>query len=311
MKNDCDIINDLLPNYVEDICNDTTNAYIQEHLSTCTNCNAIYEAMKMPNTLDITQISEKKAFSKIKNKHRNQLISGIFISLILSLLLGTTLVSNFTKFRFNAYLKSHYPQYNLELSNFRYEDLQTLGFGTGGSYIADVYAKGEEANSDLKFSISTHGFLLKITDNYHYQIEQTKIPTKDRLLDAYIKDVKYTLIHKFPELKLDYINATLDYNQPDNLTLNNPYNKSIDSEIPIQLSIAFYSDTYNSNELSQTIDSIIKILKENGFNPELYNFDILNSQNESTFIDNIYPNYKTTNDLENIIKQYLKSSDIK
>ncbi|MGL5068064.1 MAG: zf-HC2 domain-containing protein [Sarcina sp.] len=308
MRNDCDIVQDLLPNYIENICSDPTNEYIKRHLETCITCKETYELMNSSITLEENIINEKKVFSKIKNKHRKQLITGLLISIILSLMLGTTLVSNFTKLRFNTYLKTHYPQYGLELSNFRYEDMQTLGFGTSGSYIADVYATDEKSNPDLKFTISTKGFLLKIKDNYNYQIEQTKMPTHERLISYYEDDVKYTLISQNSNIKLESVGVFYDSNTTSPLDLNAPYTRNIDTKFPISLSISLYSKDYDTKELAKTINSVITTLKENNFNPALYNFHILNKSNEILSISDLEPNYNSLEVLENIIIQNLKEN---
>ena len=48
MKNEknCKIIQDLLPNYIENLTNEETNIFIEEHLNTCSNCKNILENMQ-------------------------------------------------------------------------------------------------------------------------------------------------------------------------------------------------------------------------------------------------------------------------
>ena len=45
MKN-CKIVQDLLPNYIENLTSEETNTFIEEHLTECDNCKKIYESMK-------------------------------------------------------------------------------------------------------------------------------------------------------------------------------------------------------------------------------------------------------------------------
>ena len=40
-KRECKIIQDLLPNYVENLTNEETNKFIDEHLTDCEDCNNI------------------------------------------------------------------------------------------------------------------------------------------------------------------------------------------------------------------------------------------------------------------------------
>ena len=46
MKKDCNIVQDLLPNYIERLTNEETNKFIEEHLKTCEDCKKIYDDMK-------------------------------------------------------------------------------------------------------------------------------------------------------------------------------------------------------------------------------------------------------------------------
>lgn len=46
MRNECGIISDLLPLYVEGMVNDDTAAFVREHLEGCRHCRAQYEAMQ-------------------------------------------------------------------------------------------------------------------------------------------------------------------------------------------------------------------------------------------------------------------------
>ena len=43
-KKDCKIVQDLLPNYIENLTNEETNKFIDEHLKECNECQKIFEA---------------------------------------------------------------------------------------------------------------------------------------------------------------------------------------------------------------------------------------------------------------------------
>ncbi|MBR6504521.1 MAG: zf-HC2 domain-containing protein [Clostridia bacterium] len=70
-KRECKIIQDLLPNYVEELTNEETNIYIEEHLESCTECKKICENMK-ENMNIRTEKSDKKDIKYFK-KYRNKL----------------------------------------------------------------------------------------------------------------------------------------------------------------------------------------------------------------------------------------------
>ena len=45
-KNECKIVQDLLPNYVEGLTNEETNLFIEEHLRECNTCKKMFNNMK-------------------------------------------------------------------------------------------------------------------------------------------------------------------------------------------------------------------------------------------------------------------------
>lgn len=71
MKIPCNIIQDLLPIYIDGCTSEKTNQDIQEHLSECTACHQMYEEMKKPlpvqenNDIDYLKRIKKNQFMKI------------------------------------------------------------------------------------------------------------------------------------------------------------------------------------------------------------------------------------------------------
>ena len=45
----CDIISDLIPSYLEDICTDSTKKAVEEHTRMCENCRIRLEMLKNMN----------------------------------------------------------------------------------------------------------------------------------------------------------------------------------------------------------------------------------------------------------------------
>lgn len=43
---DCEIVQDLLPLYIDDCCSDASMAIVKEHIRECNHCNDVYELMK-------------------------------------------------------------------------------------------------------------------------------------------------------------------------------------------------------------------------------------------------------------------------
>ena len=57
MKTECSIVKDLLPLYVEDMVSEETAQYVSDHLNSCADCKAEYDALKSDSPL--TNIEKK------------------------------------------------------------------------------------------------------------------------------------------------------------------------------------------------------------------------------------------------------------
>ena len=96
MNYPCEIIADLLPLYIDDICSDESRTAVENHLSECEKCRHYYEVMKVkydfaenPNndSEDIKMAdSLKKVKSRINKKIRNMIVCTIGGVLMLALL---------------------------------------------------------------------------------------------------------------------------------------------------------------------------------------------------------------------------------
>lgn len=76
MKNECNIIRDILPLYVEDMVSADTSAFVEEHLEKCAECRAELEDMKKSNGLEKNNVSvedEVMPLKAIKKKWYRQL----------------------------------------------------------------------------------------------------------------------------------------------------------------------------------------------------------------------------------------------
>ena len=49
----CKIVQDLLPNYIENLTSEKTNIFIEEHLKECEECRNILENMKIELKVDV------------------------------------------------------------------------------------------------------------------------------------------------------------------------------------------------------------------------------------------------------------------
>lgn len=82
MKQDCEIVKDLLPNYIENLVSDETKKYVQNHISKCMNCRKILNEINENNTLENEQNEEaEKAQIELIKKYKRKMIA-IKISII-------------------------------------------------------------------------------------------------------------------------------------------------------------------------------------------------------------------------------------
>lgn len=74
----CEVVQDLLPSYVEDLTSPATNEYVKEHLEACEACNEIYENMK-PEEVDYREYPQAKEIDylkQVRKKHSRSLIGA-------------------------------------------------------------------------------------------------------------------------------------------------------------------------------------------------------------------------------------------
>lgn len=105
MKNECNIIRDILPLYVEDMVSADTSAFVEEHLEKCAECRAELENMKNPSRFEAvatnTQDSGAEPLKTFKKKltNRNRIMMGATVLITaLVVLLGSYFIgSGFTQ----------------------------------------------------------------------------------------------------------------------------------------------------------------------------------------------------------------------
>ena len=93
----CEIVQDLLPSYVDGLTSDETNEAIKDHLADCVSCRDMYERMKADemSAEENSAVMEKEKkeinfLKKIKQKHRLNLmlvvvILTVFFAAVLSI----------------------------------------------------------------------------------------------------------------------------------------------------------------------------------------------------------------------------------
>lgn len=95
MKNECKIVSDLLPLYIEDMVSEETSEFIKEHLEKCESCKADLESLKSGEDLKELFNEEKekqaediKPFKKIMKKMNLQVHSISYLLIVFFIFFG-------------------------------------------------------------------------------------------------------------------------------------------------------------------------------------------------------------------------------
>lgn len=81
-NNECKIIQDLLPSYIDKVTDEVTNQFVEKHLSECEVCKKILKNMNEEVVLDkVNEIKEINYLKKVKR--RNQLMIGGFLVIMI------------------------------------------------------------------------------------------------------------------------------------------------------------------------------------------------------------------------------------
>ena len=72
----CEVVRDLLPTYIEGLTSEVTNEEIESHLSSCKECEMLYNEMKIPIE-DPMETREMDYLKKVKQRTNKKIITGV------------------------------------------------------------------------------------------------------------------------------------------------------------------------------------------------------------------------------------------
>lgn len=159
-KRDCKIVQDLLPNYIENLTNEETNRFIEEHLKECPECQKVLENMQKEIKVSNAQRDDRevKYIKKYNKKLKILKYALLAIMLIYIIVVGRRTIimfslsrkANANKANDNYYAKLYSYQGEIltitESYNKGEDYLTTLTKVVNGSNIQKItyYKKGEE-----------------------------------------------------------------------------------------------------------------------------------------------------------------------
>ena len=85
----CEVIQDLLPLYIDNICSEESQRMVSEHLESCNECRMLYDNMiqSVKQDSEEPELDSQKAFSAINRKWKIKKISIVCVSVALTALI--------------------------------------------------------------------------------------------------------------------------------------------------------------------------------------------------------------------------------
>lgn len=150
-NNNCKVVQDLLPNYVEKLTSKETNNFVEEHLKECENCQKVLDIMKsdLKNERDISEKKEVDYMKTFKNKLNILKLIIIVIVVIFLVVVGRKMfiLSSLTN---KANSLKNENNYYAELSSYSNGSVAvTKSFTKDGNYLF-TYTKFQKDSNVVK-----------------------------------------------------------------------------------------------------------------------------------------------------------------
>lgn len=273
--NECKIIEDLLPSYMDELCSDESIVLIEQHLSSCKHCRLLYEEMKQAYVHECN-IEEIKPFKKITR------VWNIILSVLAAIILILLLISQPVQRLLAEALLYHH------LSGIPDADRYTV---TEISYRKDIdtdknwyvmYLQGEGV--DECFQIQWEPFH-RVEDFYDSMKQEVYMAA--RLQERFQNEMEILTNQLLPKehrvviggLNQDQTAAVLK----KRYDLNIEYDKMLFKEIPLTFGLHVDQDTTYEGALKE-LQLIQDFFDQSGLDVEVYNLSFDN-QKEGTGVD--------------------------
>ena len=83
-KLECEVIRDLIPSYVDELCSETSRRYVDEHLRDCPQCDRLMRQLRDTDfSTNKLEQREFDGYKKIKRQISRQVISTVLLGVTL------------------------------------------------------------------------------------------------------------------------------------------------------------------------------------------------------------------------------------
>ena len=208
MKNECDIVKDLLFSYNDGVLSETSKNFVEKHLKTCESCNNVLKEIRQESG-EIEQEKEIDAVKGVRKKisKRNMIISVSIIILLIIIIFNVLVFVNYDKMTttMEIYLQKDITEEQLA-------DIENV-IKENASEVEIRYMSSEEHLNEMKDWLGEDGYVLE-----HYKEEDN--PFKPSLI-VKVKDNKD--IQKIVETVENMPGAFKIYNNINTYINQNPY----------------------------------------------------------------------------------------
>jgi Leucine-rich repeat (LRR) protein len=290
MKTSCQIIEDLLPLYIDEVCSEESKAVVEDHLKNCQSCRAKYDSQMgdviVSNSIIKENLKAKRPFKKIKGS----VIKLSIVILILSLIFGSTVRYYIDELNYNkivGFQDIGLLSYLIELNNIDYVKDHETGSG---------YFPNQES---LKYSPRNQAFIRK---GYLKNFVRLNLEVEPLLLHENIDKEELTdLIEAFN--KIDTLDDITHFKALNTLTINGSNIKDITPLSKLKYLEFLYLSQTNIQDVSSinNIQNLKRLDLRN--NKNIKDLSISNSSNFlSLSIDNTaFRNFDMTINLDNLV----------
>ena len=161
-KENCKIIKDLLPSYIDELTSEETKKYIETHLEECNECKETLENMKKDFEKEKKDVNNKSI--KYAKKYNRKLKILILLLMVIILIFGSIFLRNAIIIK----ILSNKAQNNINKDNYH---ITWSTYGKQEITIFDIYYK--------------EGQYLEKLYNFNYDVFNTKDPSNSKMITYY------------------------------------------------------------------------------------------------------------------------------
>lgn len=185
--NECKIVQDLLPSYIENLTNEETNSFIEEHLKECKECKNMYENMKRDLKVNNPKKEEREVnYIKKFNKKLKILRNILLIVLVLFIIIVGRKTFILTSLENKAQEAQDSENYYLKLES----------YNEGKMTITEAYYKEEKSFVKITKYSEDSGeikqILYKSGDERFSLIDNGKTKVLQKMGDILVRPVAFT-----------------------------------------------------------------------------------------------------------------------